>query len=600
MISGLIGAAFLALPISVLMLLNRGLDVSDTGHYYVSLRHFADIDMMSTQFMLIWRLLPLPDNIWVNRLAIYVLLMGSCASLFIAAGRVVLDQTRHHYPQEALLAAAGAGGGAIFYFYWLADPSYNSVGVILMALVLGAVFALTRQNDPTSASFRGLAMLAGFAGLGLVATRPVTALSLMLISVALVLIMGNLSLKKLVQLALFAILGAALFFVMVQVFIEPLSVTLERISGGLSKRDVLGTTQLARDSFGLLNKELTSIFHLAPWAVLMAAFGGAASVQGIAQNLIKPDAVKNGGAVLAGIGLVWIQSIFWQQTDGITQLSLNPFAYYLDNLGLIAILTSFFATVLASQKDQRIFYARLAGVCVLLVLATQSFTIFGTGYWLGKAGIASVFTVLACALVALQMARQGGVIWALSMASALGLAMLVTYTHFTQAPYRLTTPLAGQNQPTQIRGGHSTIRTDPETKAFFDALSTAADQMGPAEQRPILIDLTGRMPMVQYHLQARPPYTAWLLSTYKGSDDFLAKIIDRMSDEELARAWVLDAPGYKYRLDPAPIVARGLVFKRDYKVAATAFAPYIKRDIVLLAPLPRLSDPSPAVPGMKE
>ena len=584
LLSGLLGLAFLWLPLSVLYYLNRGLDVSDTGHYYASLYHFADIRMMSTQFPLVWKLIPHPDNILVNRLLVFVLLMGSSAALFILAAKAVLPAKMLSKVKVWLLACAGAGAGALFYYYWLPDPSYNSIGVILMALVLVATFALTGIEDQHSWSFRSAALLAGFTGLGLAATRPITALIMALIGAVLFFMLARLSWQRLAQLILFVVLGAVVFFVLVQIFIEPLPVTLERIHGGLQKREILGTNQLVAKGLSLLGKEATTVLHTAPWALLLASLGGAFAAPGVADRFAKAQWLRLGGVGLGAIGLIWMQIIFWQQSQSLVQVPLEKLTYYLVNLGLIAVFCSAIAGMLTANKDTRILYWRLAGVSTLLLLATLSLTIFGTGYWIRKAGIASVFVVLASVLMALQMARGTGYIWSLAMMSALILPLWATRTTMVNHPYRLETSLSAQTQKTSIRGGRSTLRLDPLTKVFFDRLSAAADEMGPVDQRPILIDLSGRLPMAQYHMQARPAFTPWILSAYKGSNAFLAHVIAQMSDEQLARAWILDAPAYKYHMDPAPIAERGHQLDRDYRTVTTAFAPYIKTDIVLLAP----------------
>ncbi|PHS27974.1 MAG: hypothetical protein COA84_02970 [Robiginitomaculum sp.] len=581
--SGLLGLAFLWLPLGVLFNLDRGLDVSDTGHYYVSLYHLVDIRMMSTQFALVWNLIPHPDNILVNRLLVFALLSTSSAALFLIAARAVLREVLAPL-QKWLLVTAGIGSAGLYYYYWLPDPSYNAIGVILMALVLAATFSVSQIDDSKGWSFKGAAMLAGFAGLALVATRPVTALALAGLCALLYLVVARHSWTRFWGLILFALLGAALFFVLVQVFIEPLQTTLARIEGGLLKREILGSNQLVAKSFTLLQKEIASVLHTAPWALLLASIGGAISAPGIAERHQQSARIRLVGGALGAAGLAWMQVVFWQQSQALTQFSLDELAYYVFNLGLIAALSCAFAGAMAPHKETRILYWRLASVCILLILTTLSLTVFGTGYWIRKAGIASVFVVLACTLVTLNMARGTGYIWALAMTCALILPMVATRTTMINHPYRLETPLGGQTQKTSIRGERSTLRLDPLTKAFFDRLSTAANEMGPVGQRPILIDLSGRLPMAQYHMQARPAFTPWLLSAYKGSDAFLAHVIAQMSDEALSRAWILDAPGYKNRLNPSPIIERGFNLQNDYRIIGTAFAPYIKTDIVLLAP----------------
>ncbi len=582
-----IGAIFLILPVSVLLVLDRGLDVSDTGHYYVSLYHWADIEMMSTQFPLVWKLLPLPDNILVNRLMVFGLLMGSSVALFLQAGQSTLGQKNLSRDQNWVLILTGAGASTLYYYYWLPDPSYNSIGLILMLIVLGAAFAATRIENLQSWHFRNAAIMAGFAGFGLAVTRPVTAISLIVISAGLFFLLAKPSWRRLSQLLMFSLLGAALFFMLVQVFIEPINITLDRMRGGIQKREVLGIHRLVSLSYTYAREEIDIALGTAPWGLLMAGFGGALAAPGVAERFTKTLWLRMIGAIIGASGLVWIQLLFWEQTGQLSVTPLELISYFYLNLGLVAIFVTMLAGLGTTTPTLRKQYWRLSGICTLLLLTTHSFSVFGTGLWITNAAMAAVFTFLACVLVALHLAKGSGQIWSLAMIAALFLPTWAVRTNIMENPYRLETSLDAQTQPTRINGGRSTIKTDPATKEFFDRLSTIAPRMGSEGKRPILIDLSGRMPMVQYHLNARPAYTAWLLSAYSGSNAFLTTIIERMSEEELARAWILDAPDYEYRLDPAPIIARGLVLERDYEVATTAFAPYIKTDIVILAPRSR-------------
>ncbi len=586
LLTGTILAAFLVLPLSVLYYLNRGLDVSDTGHYYVALYHWHDIKMMSTQFPLVWNLLPRPDNIFINRLLVFILLCGSSAFMFVQAGRIFANESLPGNLQSVLMASIGVAGAAMFYYYWLPDPSYNAIGLILMVLVLGAVFFLARHENQTQWLFKAMAGLAGFSGLALATTRPVTALALIALSAGLYFLLAKPSWPKLVTVLVYSLVGAALFFAMTQVFIEPITITLDRVQGGIQKREILGIQRLVSLSYDYAQKEFEKARLMAPWAAFAASIGGAMLTPGIAERFSSARLIRWIGAVIGTAGLLWLMHEFWIQSKGLNKASMSLIAYYMLNLGAVAFITALLAALAASEQAARFRYARLAGVCLIMLLATQSFSIFGTGLWVTNAAMAAVFTVLAVALVSLQLARGAGIVWALAMGAALLLPMIGVRGAMINTPYRLETSLREQILPTKIRGGRSSLRTDALTKTFFDHLSEVAPQMGPVGERPILIDLSGRMPMAQYHLSARPAYTAWLLSAYEGSDAFLAKIISMMSDEELARAWILDAPGYKQRLDPAPILARGRDLKKDYRIATTAFAPYTNTGIVLLAPKP--------------
>jgi hypothetical protein len=57
-----------------------------------------------------------------------------------------------------------------------------------------------------------------------------------------------------------------------------------------------------------------------------------------------------------------------------------------------------------------------------------------------------------------------------------------------------------------------------------------------------LIDLTGESPGAAVVLGASAPGAPWLIGGYTGSDAYAARLLGRVSCDELAQAWLLSAP----------------------------------------------------------
>ncbi|MEO2106319.1 MAG: hypothetical protein ABGZ36_11845, partial [Actinomycetota bacterium] len=214
----------------MLLLLHRGIDVTDTGYYHVSIAHLDQITMQTTQFAVVWNLLPLPDDVVVHRVVLWGLLLGASAWLAWEAWSLV-----HERPtagaHTAFVLSVGPAATITYYLLWLPDPSYNAIGYVQVLLLLAAscrLLAVLRQGRrPAVVTFwagsigfvtAGLAINRAPAGLVMAATLPI-----------LIVLGARPSSRRVGECLAAALAGGALFVAASGIVVEPFGQTLARL-----------------------------------------------------------------------------------------------------------------------------------------------------------------------------------------------------------------------------------------------------------------------------------------------------------------------------------------------------------------------------------
>jgi len=131
-------------PVSVLLNLNKAIEFSDTGFYYNSFANMDQIREQTTQFAVVWNLLPIPDSIVLHRLTSWLLIVATSALLASQAWKLVWPKRKLEVGEVVFLYAFGAGAASLQYFWWLPDPSYNFIGYFLNAGSLALTFRAIR------------------------------------------------------------------------------------------------------------------------------------------------------------------------------------------------------------------------------------------------------------------------------------------------------------------------------------------------------------------------------------------------------------------------------------------------------------------------
>lgn len=226
---------------------------------------------------------------------------------------------------------------------------------------------------------------------------------------------------------------------------------------------------------------------------------------------------------------------------------------------------------------------------------------FGTAT--GIVGHAAIFsgaavTAIFLSAVALRSMRPvlviaGMILGAATVLSAVSLA--------ADKPYRMGGQLSQATEQVQVRG--ETFRVTPAVAGTYRAVSAMRQTPAWAARkgRPILIDMTGRAPLLHWLGDFRVPGIAWILSGYPGSEALLEWALVRIKDADLADIWIVidapDAEGTRKGLPIAPLDARlakaGLAFPRDYvRIGPLVPIAYIGREAWMYAPRHLVDNPA--------
>ena len=583
LVSLLVAAVLLLLPLAVAANLHRGIEFSDTGYYHVSIAHLDQIDQQTTQFATAWNILPLPEDVVWHRVAVWLLLHGASAWLAVALWRLARPARPGGWPLEVLAGATGAAAATTFYVWWLPDPSYNSIGLalnlLLLALGLRAGELIQRDRFP-----RGAAVGVGSGLTALLLIRPPTAVGLALVVLVLVAARSRPSPAVLVRLIGWAVLGVIGFVLAAWALAEPPAETWARLQGGLERRQVLDRPGSFGDSIALWWDAAVASARGVGGAAALAVAGGIA--------VAHRASTRTGGLVgegLAVIGLSLLGTRFVVE-GGMTDAGVGMLA---DLTGLLAVAVLAGVAVAAvplglargapAPASSGAPRTGLVGVVVSCLLVAQVFQVVGTtNSWWTHAVLFHGIALLALGFAAVA----GRAVLPVLTAGSLALLLLVgaaSWTHLVNHPYRLPAGLDEQTIATPIRDGRTVLRTDVETHSLLTALAAGTDRLQGVERRPVLLDRTGRLPLVTYHLDMTAPGSPWLLSGTPGSQDLFDHVITQMPAAVLADAWVLDAPAWQERYDDDAFTTRGIELS-TYAVVAEGWSNYLGTEVQLLAP----------------
>ncbi len=576
----LVGAVFWVLPVIVFLNLGRGLDIADTGHYYNTLSRFSEIRSMSSQYFVLWDMLPVGEGILENRLWVF--------GLFWLAGGVFsfgmirffeLDYRKSPVNLAAFLAIWASV--YLYYFWWLPDPSYNAVAVILLYALTGLVLWLCAigRKGVASKFFYGLALLTGFLMAGLVLSRATSTVLFLGLAAGLYLSQAKTAWSGMtMKLAGFGVLGGVLFLLLTHFAVEPLSVIWDRQIAGLEMRQIRGRHT---DVFGSISRFLGDIDEESrtylPW--VFASITGAVFAD---LKYVKSKIIKQVLYTMSAFGFLGMVVKFGTHFTG-GQLPRDvEVSGYLLVLTLVLFATLSLRRLFCDDKS-----VRANWIAAFLLLPTMPYVFaFGTGnLWLKQSLFAGGFLVAVCVLALVLMGRSLSAYWRMSVLAALLFVPYSVYQLAQKKPYRLPAPLSAQTTQISIRGGAGgTLKVDAVTAKYLNQMGQFYDQLGADGERAYLIDLSGMSPFLSYHLNAKLMSVPWLIATEKNSQSTFEFILARMDAQALKSAWIIDAPENKRHLDGAALRAIGVNFPDGYELVLKARPPRSNKDVLLYRP----------------
>jgi hypothetical protein len=561
---------------------NKGIDFSDAGFYYNSIVNFRSIDMQTTQFAIVWNLLPIPDSVIAHRLAVLVILAGSSYLLLSSAWCFVTRRQWLSPIERFQIAAIAAIAIVPFYRAWLPDPSYNSVGYSLTIGLLGLAFRVTPRLAISARAGRVELVVAGALALALLLTKPIAPIICLIGIVPLVLVAARPSLATLIRALGWLALGIVFYLIVQLLLVEPIWDTLARIQGGLLRRELLGNNGVLQIGFERFKDMAVGIFERHP-VTLVVLIGLVVSIH------LQHRLVSRSRAMVQTIGFLLLAIIVGRAaqtllSDGMIETyEAAPFTFLLGvalGVGSILVMAVLALTKRAREESFRSVIATL----VLLVGSVACF--FGTtnnwiNSWYGYSGILLIALILLTARPGKKLGGDWQFVGLLLVMAAVALPPVWTMTN---TPYRLATSLPGQTVPVANGRWMWGMRVDAQTGELLEHLAVAEASIQPTDERPLLIDLSGRLPLAAHQLGATHARSPWLLSGRPGSQTLFDFTMASLEPDDLRAAWILEAPDWPRSMDTSILTRSGLNFPDDYELVFDSWSPYIRSRVRLWAP----------------
>lgn len=586
----LLGLASLAQLWLVVSSLDRGADLSDTGYYFASIRDHDHIAQQVTQFGVVWSLLPLPDNILLSRIAMLVLTILSGAAFTVLAARCVREPLRLSAAEQWLAGCIGAAASGVQYAIWLPDPSYNSMAAALSLLVLAT--ALKAMSVPTADRVFGACFaLAGFLGMALILTRQPTALLTAVIAVGILLTRRSQDISFWMRATTFVSVGAVLYAVASSSLVEPFSTTLARFLGGLERVEILNRPGSMVASASRMVSDIQG--SLASPLSLSAMGGGILFGWGLSASSLSTRPRLAKAAAAGAVTLLALVLIgFFIDTGGLQRMSWGPLYarpgveavnwaarsqlnFYVTIFALMSVLG--YAISMPAKPTRW----HVIGLAVLPLLV-QFALVFGTSSnWFARLSWHAGMPLISMTIITFAIdgrhairARVAGLLpWGAITIATAAITMM-------SMPYRLMLPLTEQSETVAIGQSQSTLRVDMETRNFFEAIGRARACL-PDGERPLLLDMTGRLPIVSYHLGTRPPGVPWMISLAPGSQAYFDLTVRQLLESDLRSALFLRPVETERGYHDLELQRRGITLS-SHDAIATAFAPYPGYEVEIL------------------
>jgi len=536
---------------------NYGFDFTDESYYLIWISNPWIYDLSASQFGFIYH--PLyrlcgGDIVLLrqgNILITFVLGWLLCATFF----RETVDTpwrilSRHNLPFLAM-AAVMAGGTLVLFsaiFGWLPTPNYN--GLTLQAMLLAGTGILLAEKSVSRSSVIGWVLI-GMAGWLAFMAKPTTAAALGLVIGVYLLVAGKCKLRLL---AIAMSTAAALLIASAWVIDGSIVAFIERLKGGgleICRQLDAGHSlyqSLRIDGFtlGKNDKLMIAIGAIATWICVHFAYTSKRSlvILGlsplIALLLIVLDFYPNGPLP-----------------------AMRIYDYQEQGMLIWAVPLGILAAALTSMRGVPRSRPRWAlALCFFVFPHVYAFG-HGGNYWHLGSG-AGIFWVLA-SLVVLTPAVEHRGDWSVLLPTAVNVQLIAVFLLYVgmDDPYRQPQPLRLNTQSTIVGDAGSHLILSHGFAGYIDSIASLARKAGFKPGTP-MIDLSGHTPGALYCFGARSIGQPWMIGGYKGSERLAVFMLDRVSCDDIAQAWLLVEPSGPRKLNPAILQEYGLTFPRDY------------------------------------
>jgi len=560
LVGAAIVVAFAVMPATTFLYLDRGMDLKDSGFHYAAIAGLGDITAMTTQFPVVWRLIAPEMGIAVSRLTIFALVLVAAAGAALALISS-LPTGMMRAPGRLVWMWAITGAMFIFFFWWSPEPYYNSLSLIIVLALVALFPGLARRLDSGGTGGPALVLLAGGLVAALAYCRQPLALGVMVLaSVAIGAISGrkrDLPLRA----GLPFVAGIGLFVLVAHVLVEPVPQTLSRLLGGLERRAAFDRDATVLSNLLAAPGDLATMAG-AYWPAMVVAAAGIWFWAGERETTSsRRTALVFCAGVIAAVAFSWI---------GHKQLKFTPIdryaiAYFVLAATLSIVVPFSVHAVVATRRAGGIW--RVAATAVWLCALPFAFAAGSADALIPQTLLSSGFFIAACLVVLAFLTRNGGLWRAFPFVVMLAMPLFAATHYMVTRPYGLLTPLPQQTVSTPLRGGAETLFVDAKLSRFLNETGVAYDAVPRDGRAPVLIDLTGNLPFLVYHLGMRPIGSAWIKANGKPETvGYFESMLRRLDPEDRRRAWVVMAPGDQYSFAAETLNAIDRDLATDYEM----------------------------------
>ena len=268
---------------------------------------------------------------------------------------------------------------------------------------------------------------------------------------------------------------------------------------------------------------------------------------------------------------------------------------YLRNFVQLAQITWFFAialsflTMFEIRKSPRrvLFVILFAWAPYLMSFGTNNHLISHITIFSGAA-----VTAIFLAGITLERLRPLLILCAIILGTGVTLGAIDQASRF---PYRMAAPLSEATQYFDVQG--ESWRVTPPVAESYRAMEEIREtkewQYARKDGRPVMLDMSGLAPALNWLGDFRIPWNAWIFCGFKGSDALLSWVLDHVEAQDLRKMWIaVDDPsangervGLSIDILNTRLESVGLIFPKDYvQIGNQIPLAYAKRTARLYAP----------------
>jgi hypothetical protein len=582
-----VAASVLAWSLNFLLrAIDLGPELSDSAFYVLVREEYTDVESALSGFGYLVAAFAGDASSQTIRLATLAFTFAAPLALFVPAIIGVSQQGEKMFLLFAGLLAAVAGSAA-YYKWLLMDPSYNSLILPLTYVAASGLWALwsAARNAKVTTAIAGGVVL-GAALFAMIVVRISSGVAFLVLALPCFAVAAGwksgLQLRQAFRTfiaASFAIvLGSLALALFVATQTLPLPILWARLLTGFETTALLSThdTGLTALFFQLFNSiiELLGVLIREPLTLLVPLV-----CLGLSQTRVYRQ-WRYAQTLLWSVLLLAVFALVAEHISNFPDMALRAWVFAL-GASLIVCFSS-------NRETRLAFFAMLFGLAPYgLSLGTGNPIISHSAIHTG-ASIASLF------LVALSLERGR---WTMVTATVIvGAGTTISALQLAaEQPYRMIEPLSSATVRVEADG--EVWRVTPPIAETYQAMSAIREtqewQEAQQEGRPVLLDLSGRAPALNWMGDFRVPSIPWVLSGYEGSDSLLAWALAQQSNDDLRRMWIAkDLPGSEgtrrglsLNVLNERLQEIGLQFPEDYHaVGPMVPVAYIDRNIVIFRP----------------